>query len=104
MSVAIAETLSPSLRPLCAGATLARPKSRTFGVPSLGHKNIGGFDVAVNDAFSVSGIERVGNLESPSSSIWLERQRLTVNTVLQRLAIEKLHGNEMSRPSSSPIS
>ena len=28
----------------------------------LGHEDIGGFDVAVDDAFGVGGVERIGNL------------------------------------------
>jgi hypothetical protein len=30
---------------------------------SLGDKQVRGFDIAVNDALRVSGIERVGNLD-----------------------------------------
>jgi hypothetical protein len=47
----------------------------------------------VNDAPFVCGVERVPNLD-PEPQDLLKRQGFTLDTVLQRLAIQKLHDNE----------
>jgi len=39
----------------------ARPKSRIFALSALGHKDVCGFDVPVDDPFAVCSIECVGN-------------------------------------------
>ena len=44
------------------GCDLRQPEIQNLGVAALGDKNIGGFDVAVDDAFGVRGVECVGNL------------------------------------------
>ena len=43
---------------------LCQPKVQNLGVSTLGDKDVGGFDVAVDDTFGVGSIERVGNLDS----------------------------------------
>jgi hypothetical protein len=64
-------------------------------VSALGHKDIGGLDVAVYDAFAVGGVQSIGDFNCEG------KQRLIVQDisdylVFQGRAIEKLHGNEPS--------
>jgi hypothetical protein len=37
-------------------------------VPGLGHKNICWLDIAMNDAFGVSGVERISDMASESTA------------------------------------
>jgi hypothetical protein len=48
------------------GVTFASPNSRTFARPVLGHKDVGGFDVVVDNALGVRGVEGVGHLNRQS--------------------------------------
>ncbi len=43
-------------------SALARPKSSTFTVPSGAHLDVGGLEVAMDDALLVRGLERFGDL------------------------------------------
>jgi len=43
---------------------LSQSEIKNLCVPTLGDEDVGGFDVAVDDTFGVSRIERVGNLDS----------------------------------------
>jgi len=45
-------------------ANLASPKSRIFGVLTIGHKNVCRLDVAVDNSLGMGGIQGVGNLDS----------------------------------------
>ena len=45
-------------------ASLARPKSRYFRGTSINQKNVGGFDVAVDDAFGMGRFQAVGDLNA----------------------------------------
>ena len=60
-----------------------------FGVAALDDENVGGLDVAVNDAFAVRGIQRVGHLNGEIQH-GVEIYRLADNQVLQRLAEGKV--------------
>ena len=53
-------SLSPGPRP--ASIAFARPKSSTFTVPSGAHLDVGGLQVAMDDALLVRGFERLGDL------------------------------------------
>ena len=79
--------------PAAVKVTLARAEIENFGVAALGDENIGGLDVAVNDAFGVRGVERVGDFDGESEQV-LDIHGPAGDAVLQRHAIEKFHGDE----------
>ncbi len=54
--------LSLTGKGLDCGMTLCQTEVKDFGVTATGDKNIGGFDVAVNDAPRMGSIERIGNV------------------------------------------
>ena len=66
---------------------------QNFGVPSLGDKDVRGLDVAMNDAFCVGGVERVGDFDGEGSSS-LRFHGTSGNAVLKRHAVEILHSDE----------
>ena len=47
---------------------LRQPEVENLGVPALGDKDVRGLDVAVDDAFGVGGVERVGNFDGQSEA------------------------------------
>ena len=59
---------------------LGQAEIQNLGVPASGDKDVGRLDVAVNDAFGMRGIQRLGNLNG-------KRQ--------QSLGFERLPRNEM---------
>jgi hypothetical protein len=59
----------------------------------LGHENVRRFDVSVNDASGVSGIECVRDLDSERQHS-LDLHWISANAVLQRHAVEILHDDE----------
>jgi hypothetical protein len=79
-----------------ARASFRQAEIEDFGLPVFGDKNIGGLDVAMNDAFCMRGVERVGNLDSEVEHL-VERERLLSDAMFQRLAFEQLHGDERHR-------
>ena len=75
------------------GRDLGQAEIENLGVAALGYEDVGGFDVAVHDAFGVRGIECVGDLDGEGKqSVQLERS--CADQVFERLAVEKLHGDE----------
>jgi hypothetical protein len=56
-------------------------------------ENVGGLDVVMDDAFGVSGVERVGDLNAEIQRL-IERERLALNGVLESLAFEVFHDDE----------
>ena len=60
---------------------------------ALGDEDIRGLDVAMDDALDVSGVERVGNVDGNIEQA-IEFERLAADEMLERLAIEKFHGDK----------
>ena len=75
------------------GSEFSQAEIEHFGLAAARHKNIGWLDIAMNDAFCMGGIERVGNLDSEVEYL-VERKRLLADAMLQRLPFEQLHGDE----------
>jgi hypothetical protein len=76
----------------CAG-NFGEAEIQNFGVAALGDENVGGLDVAMNDAFAVGGVERVGNLDGEIEQV-VQFHRAAGDGVLQSLAVEKFHRDE----------
>ena len=72
---------------------LCQSEIENLGVSSFGDENVGRLDVPMDDAFGVSRVERVGNLDA-----YVEERvhfhRATANQVLQGYPVQKLHGDE----------
>src|SRR5215469_13275130 len=64
-----------------------------LGMSTLGDKDVGRFEIAVNDAGYVRGIERVGNLNAEGEQR-VQFYGLPSNATLQCRPVQKLHGNE----------
>ena len=60
---------------------------------SLGGKDIRWLDVSVHDAFRVRCVQSLGNPDRQIQQL-LRLERTSVNPVLERLAVQKLTGNE----------
>ena len=72
---------------------LCQPKVENLGVSALGHKQVRRFDIPVDDAFGVSRVERVGNLDGEGQNQF-GFHRSPADAMLQRHAIQKLHSDE----------
>src|SRR5437667_1528310 len=70
-----------------------QPEIQNLGVPTLGHKNVRGLDVAVNDAFDVGGVQSVGNLDGQSEQNF-GLDGLSGDAMLQRHTVQELHNEE----------
>jgi hypothetical protein len=64
-----------------------------FGVAALGDENVRGLNVAMDDAFGVRGIQSVRDIDGEGKEIF-GVERMAGDAVLERLAVEKFHGDE----------
>ncbi len=64
-----------------------------FGMTALGHEDVGGFDVAMDDAFSMGCVEGVGDLDGEGEDR-VQFHRAIADTVLKGQAVEKLHDDK----------
>jgi hypothetical protein len=62
-------------------------------VSALGDEDVGGLDVAMDNAFAVRGVERVGNFDRQTEQD-IHLQRTAGDAMLEGQAIEILHGDE----------
>src|SRR5712675_1107865 len=66
---------------------------KNFGMPARSDKNIGWLDVAMNDAFGVSGVQGVGDFDGQGQKRFSIEWR-TGNFVLEGGPLKALHGNK----------
>jgi hypothetical protein len=88
LTVGIAE----AFRTMTHECDLRKTEIQDLGPPTLGDKNVGRFDVAVDDAFAMGGIESIGNLDGQTQQD-IGRDGFLRDAMLQRLAVERLHHN-----------
>ncbi len=66
---------------------------KDFGVSAIGDEDVGGLDVAMDDAFRVSGIEGVGDFDGEGENFG-GLHGATRDAMFQRHAFEVFHGDE----------
>ena len=74
-------------------ALLGQTEVEHFGVTALGYENVGGLDIAMNDAFRVGCIQRVGHLDAQRQRS-RDIERLAADVLAKRLAVQQLHHQE----------
>jgi hypothetical protein len=72
---------------------LRQAKIEELGLAARGHENVCGLDIAMNDAFLVCGIQRVGDLHTDLED-GLDCKNAPGDTFLKRFALEQLHHDE----------
>src|SRR3984885_4928211 len=72
---------------------LCQTEVQQLGLPALGHENVCWLDVAVNNAFGVRGIERVGNFNGKIQQ-GFGVDRPPGDAVFQRLPLKEFHDDE----------
>ena len=74
---------------------LRQPKIENLRLTSIRDEDVGRLDVAVDYAFGVRSVQRIGNLDAQIEHR-LDLQRLAIDLVPERLPFEQLHGDEGS--------
>ncbi len=74
---------------------LGQAEIEDFGVAAGGDEDVGRLDVAMDDALFVRGVERVGDFDAERQQ-QSERQGLFRDAVLEGLALQKLHRDEIA--------
>ena len=72
---------------------LGEAEIEDFGVAAFGDEDVGGLDVAMNDAFGMGGIERVGDFDGEVEEA-VKFHGTASDEVFQSLAFETFHGDE----------
>lgn len=71
---------------------LGQTEIQNLGPPVTGDEEVGGFEVAMDDASGVRGLQRIGKLDCPAQQVG-QGQRPAGDAFAQRGAIEVLHRN-----------
>ena len=79
----------------CGRSHLGQAEIEHLHAVARGDEDIGGFDVAVDDARAVRRVERVGHLDAHIQHR-VQAQRAPTEAILQRRALQVLHGDERS--------
>ena len=72
---------------------LGEAEVENFCVAGVGYENVGGLDVAMDDAFGVSDVERGGDLRAEIEQS-VRGKRPAADALAKRLPFEQLHGDE----------
>src|SRR5258708_26976226 len=83
------------------GGALGQTEIKNLGLVAAGHENVSGLDVAVDDAFGMGGVKRVGDLRAEIEQLVKLHGLavgLAVDTALECLAFQQLHGDEVASP------
>ena len=73
---------------------LRQSEVQNLRVTTFGDEDVSGFNVAVDDSLGMRGIEGIGNFDSERENQF-RFQRTPGDAVLQRQAVEILHGDEV---------
>src|SRR5262249_16406100 len=77
----------------CCSGDFSEAEVENFGVAAFGDEDVGRLNVAMNDAFGVGGVKRVGDFDADSEDLF-GVERASRDAMLQRSAVEILHGDE----------
>src|SRR5208337_5014829 len=86
---------TPCLQGSLCETYLRQAEVENLGVSALGYENIGGLDVAMDDARVMGSVQRLGDVNGQRQQRF-RFQRTAADVMLQRHSIEKFHGNERS--------
>ena len=81
-----------------ASSAFARPKSSTLTVPSVTHLDVGGLQIAMDDALLVRRFERLGDLLRDGQRL-IDGNRPLRDAVGQRRSLDQLHDQSAVMPS-----
>ena len=71
----------------------SQAKVENLGVAALGHKNIRGLDVTMNNAFGVRGVQPIGYINCDGQQPF-KVHRTARDDMFERLPVQKFHGDE----------
>src|ERR1700676_4190784 len=77
----------------CFGNQLRKPEIQHFRLSAPCYKNIGGFDVSMDNPLSGGGVESIGNLDSEIEHFF-DSERIPENMVAHRLAFDEFRGDK----------
>ena len=80
-------------RGACSWRYLREAEIENLGVAARGDEKIRRLDVAMNDAFRVRRIERIGDFNGQRDGVF-DLDGAAIDAVLERLPVEKFHGDE----------